>query len=72
MGGEFLRDLQDLIKSGKLKFIGEGTLNRDSGAGLIFRGQGVTLVLKPGGEFWTLLKSGEGMDAEIVITKAAQ
>ncbi|MFJ4968350.1 hypothetical protein [Streptomyces sp. NPDC088755] len=66
-GATFLVDLLEMIRSGKFKYEGIGTLNRDSGPGLIFRGQGLTLVLKAPGEFWTLLKSGTGMDKAIVM-----
>ena len=42
-----------------------GTLNKTAGPGHILRGEGLTLVLKPNGEFWTLLESGEGLDLAI-------
>ncbi|WP_330288905.1 hypothetical protein [Streptomyces sp. NBC_00576] len=56
-----------MIRSGKLAHKGMGTLNKTAGPGLIFRGEGLTLVLKALGEFWTLLKSGAGMDLKIVM-----
>ncbi|MEU3919444.1 hypothetical protein [Streptomyces sp. NPDC029004] len=34
-------------------------------AKLIFRGEGLTMVLKPGGEWQTLLEAGAGMDLRI-------
>lgn len=33
----------------------------------IYRGSGVTIALRPGGEFVTILETGKGMDKAIVI-----
>ncbi|MFJ1704204.1 LamG domain-containing protein [Kitasatospora sp. NPDC088346] len=70
-GAEFLGDLQEMIKSGRFKDEGLGTLNRDSGPGRVFRGEGLTLILTEGGEFWTLLQSGTGRDLAIQMLGAA-
>lgn len=69
-GAEFLADLFELVKSGRFKFKGMGTLPHPDADGtypakLIFRGEGLTMVLKPGGEWQTLLTSGTGMDLRI-------
>ncbi|MGW0364171.1 hypothetical protein [Streptomyces sp. NPDC002990] len=70
-GQEFLDDLTKLVLTDKrLKFEGMGTLPRPDADGaystkLIFRGEGLTVVLKPTGEFQTLLESGLGMDKAI-------
>ncbi|MFB7253820.1 hypothetical protein [Streptomyces nojiriensis] len=70
-GQEFLDDLTQLVlKDQRLKFEGVGTLPRPDADGtysqkLIFRGEGLTVVLKPNGEFQTLLESGMGMDKSI-------
>lgn len=56
-----------MVNSGELVFQGVGTLGKDSGDGLVFRGKGITLVTKMDGQFWTLLQSGQGMDAKIRI-----
>ena len=64
-GPEFLADLTALVDNGTLKHVGLGTLKAGMDAGNIFRGEGLTLVTKVDGEFWTLLKSGEGLDKAI-------
>ncbi len=66
-GDEFLKDLNQLVKDGDLKFVGEGTLNKTDVAGAVYRGRGLTLKLDANGNFQTLLKSGEGMDLKIII-----
>ena len=66
-GAGFTKDLDEMISSGRLKDEGLGTLKKDQEAGRIFRGEGLTLVLKQDGEFWTLLESGTGMDTGIAI-----
>ncbi|HEX8626755.1 MAG TPA: hypothetical protein VF755_01105 [Catenuloplanes sp.] len=68
-GAEFLNDLHEMVKSGKLKYNGLGTLAKDQPAGHVFRGEGVTLVLRTNGEFWTLLTTGAGKDLAIVMVK---
>ncbi|GIH05598.1 hypothetical protein Rhe02_36650 [Rhizocola hellebori] len=64
-GPEFLQDLSDMVNRGDLVFEGYGTLKAGQPAAMIYRGQGLTLVTTRSGEFWTLLKIGEGMDAAI-------
>jgi hypothetical protein len=66
-GPEFLQDLTDLVNDGTLVYLGQGTLVSDQPPGLVFRGEGVTLFTKTNGEFWTLLKSGQGLDLNIRI-----
>ena len=68
-GQEFLNDLQDLIVEGELKYEGLGTIKPGFEAMEIYRGNGITLVIKTNGEFVTLLKSGEGMDKNIQFVK---
>ncbi|MFE6836723.1 hypothetical protein ACFVFI_18070 [Streptomyces sp. NPDC057705] len=70
-GQEFLDDLGKLVQDGTFKYEGTGTLPKPDADGthstkLIFRSQdGLTLVLKPGGEFQTLLETGRGMEKNI-------
>ncbi|WP_276620430.1 Flp family type IVb pilin [Streptomyces gilvus] len=71
-GPQFLRDIEANIKNGTFKLVGEGTLKKGEAAGLIYRGKGVTIVLHENGDFWTALKSGEGLDTSIEITLKAQ
>jgi RHS repeat-associated protein len=64
-GAEFLQDIDKLIADGTLTHVGQGTLKKGQPPMNIFRGQGLTLVTKPGGEFVTLLESGKGLDKGI-------
>ncbi len=64
-GAAFLSDLFELIRSGRLRYEGLGTLKKDQPAGLIFRGEGVTLVLETNGNFWTLLEAGMALDKTV-------
>jgi hypothetical protein len=64
-GATFLSDLFELVRSGRFQYQGLGTLKAGQPAGLIFRGEGLTLVLETNGNFWTLLQSGTGMDTAI-------
>lgn len=66
-GAEFLADLHEMVKSGRLEYEGMGTLGKDQPAGHVFRGEGLTFVSKENGEFWTLLTSGQGKDLGIVM-----
>ncbi|WNI22768.1 polymorphic toxin-type HINT domain-containing protein [Streptomyces sp. ITFR-16] len=68
-GPQFRKDIADAIKDGTFELVGKGTLKKGEPEGLIYRGKGVTIVLKENGDFWTALKTGEGMDTGIVITK---
>ncbi|MFE6978877.1 polymorphic toxin-type HINT domain-containing protein [Streptomyces sp. NPDC057682] len=68
-GPRFRQDIADAIKRGDFQLVGKGTLKKGEPEGLIYRGKGVTVVLKENGDFWTALKSGEGMDTGIQITK---
>jgi RHS repeat-associated protein len=65
-GGEaLLKALGDNIDNGTLKFAGQGTLKKGGELMNIYRGNGLTVVTKPGGEWVTALKSGEGLDLAI-------
>ncbi len=68
-GQEFLNDLQDLINNGMLKYEGLGTIKKGFDPMKIYRGNGLTLIVKTNGEFVTLLKMGEGMDLGIQFLK---
>ncbi|MFI5550670.1 hypothetical protein [Streptomyces sp. NPDC051738] len=68
-GAELLADLFELVTSGKVKYQGLGTFKVGFDAAHIFRGSGLTLIVKTNGEWWTLLKSGEGMDTSIILVK---
>ncbi len=67
---KFLNDIFNVIKDGKVKFVGNGTLNITMTEPCkIFRGSGITIVLKKNNEFVTLLESGVGMDLKIQFIK---
>ncbi|MEU9198413.1 hypothetical protein [Streptomyces hundungensis] len=66
-GMEFLSDLFELVRSGRLKYEGLGTIKVGHDAALIFRGEELTLVLRIDGEFWTLLENGSGMADNIIM-----
>ena len=68
-GEEFLNDLENLLKNGSLTYDGLGTLKKNDPPKAIYRGSGLTLVLKTDNEFVTLLKSGEGLDLGIQMLK---
>jgi hypothetical protein len=68
-GPRFREDIAKAIKDGTFELVGKGTLKKGEPEGLIYRGKGVTVVLRENGDFWTALKSGEGMDTGIEITK---
>lgn len=65
-GGEaLLKALGKGIDNGTFKLAGQGTLKKGGELMNIYRGNGLTVVTKPGGEWVTALKSGEGMDLAI-------
>jgi hypothetical protein len=64
-GAGFLTDLDGLISSGRLPYRGKGTLKINTPVSYIYEGEGLTLVLRQDGSFWTLLESGTGMAATI-------
>ncbi|WP_344274319.1 polymorphic toxin-type HINT domain-containing protein [Streptomyces hebeiensis] len=68
-GPRFREDIANAIKDGTFELVGKGTLKKGEPEGLIYRGKGVTVVLRENGDFWTALKSGEGLDTSIEITK---
>ncbi|MBK3580811.1 hypothetical protein JHN63_44975 [Streptomyces sp. MBT65] len=71
-GPRFVQDIEDNIKNGTFQLVGKGTLKKGEAEGLIYRGRGVTVVLHENGDLWTVLKSGEGLDTSIQITKKAE
>ncbi|MFG1839505.1 DUF6531 domain-containing protein [Micromonospora sp. NPDC049175] len=66
-GKEFLDDLHGMVTSDRLNLEGLGRIPRGAEDAHIFRGEGLTLVTKTDGEFWTLLESGTGMDLGITM-----
>jgi hypothetical protein len=68
-GAEFARDLTSLINGNRLALVGRGTLAKDQPWSWIYRGEGLTLVLRQDGSFWTLLESGKGMDLAIEMVR---
>lgn len=65
-GGEgFLKAISDGITSGDFKYVGQGTLKKGMESMNIYRGQGLTVVMKKSGEWVTLLETGEGLDLAI-------
>jgi hypothetical protein len=65
----FLNDLSGFIASRRLQPIGAGTLARGEPIAYVFRGlvgtAGLTLVMKPNGDWQTVLRSGEGLDLRL-------
>ena len=68
-GPKFLQDIEKIIKDETVALIGQGTLKKGQPLVNVYRGNGLTVITKPNGEFVTLLKSGEGMDLGIEIVK---
>ena len=64
-GEEFRRDLEALVNDGTLKYVGKGTIKVGFEPYLIYKGEGLTLILKTDGEFVTLLETGKGMELNI-------
>ena len=64
-GPIFLQDIADLINNGTVTFIGQGTLKKGQPPVNIYRGNGLTVITKPNGEWVTLLETGKGMDLGI-------
>lgn len=65
-GGEaLLSELEKGIQNGTFEFAGKGTLKKGDTPMNIYRGNGLTVVVKESGEWVTALKSGEGMDLAI-------
>ncbi|MDB4872812.1 MAG: Sugar-binding protein [Gemmatimonadales bacterium] len=56
-----------MVANGDLRFEGVGTLKVGEPSALIYRGNGLTLVNTMDNQFWTLLKSGEGLDKAITM-----
>ncbi|XVU26649.1 LamG domain-containing protein [Actinoplanes sp. CA-054009] len=65
-GQSFLDDIHEVIKSGRVKYIGPHQLNSTSDVGHLYRGEGITIAIHQDGTFWTLLKSGVGMDNHVI------
>ncbi|MCY7556880.1 hypothetical protein GNQ08_05425 [Paenibacillus macerans] len=58
-GTEFLEDIKKIIDDGSVKYEGLGTLNKTmTDPSHIYRGNGMTVVIKQNGEFHTLFESG--------------
>ncbi|MDQ1008625.1 tetratricopeptide (TPR) repeat protein [Streptomyces sp. V4I23] len=68
-GPRFREDIANAIKDGTFELVGKGTLKKGEPEALIYRGKGVTIVLRENGDFWTALTTGEGLDTGIQITK---
>ncbi|WP_433943149.1 hypothetical protein [Paenibacillus sp. SN-8-1] len=66
-GPRFLEDIGKMIDDGTVSFVDQGTINKDSGLMNIYRGNGLTVVTKPNGEWVTYLETGKGMDLNIVF-----
>ena len=66
-GQEFLNDLGKIIDDGTVKYVGKGTLKKGQPVANIYRGNGITVVIKENGEFVTILESGSGLDLGIEI-----
>lgn len=64
---EFLEDISNLIEINEVEFVGTGTLKKGMDSMNIYRGKGITIVLKMNNEFVTILRSGEGLDLGIML-----
>ena len=64
-GPIFLQDIANLINNGTVTFVGQGTLKKGQPPVNIYRGNGLTVITKPNGEWVTLLETGKGMDLGI-------
>ncbi|WP_300665655.1 DUF4157 domain-containing protein [Fluviicola sp.] len=62
---EFLKDISRLINEDIFTFVGDATLKLGQPIVKIYKGKGFTLVMKPDGEWVTLLEQGKGMDLAI-------
>ena len=63
----FLEDIAKITDDKTVEFIGLGTYKKGVPPANIYRGNGLTVIVKPSGEWVTLLKSGEGMDTAIKL-----
>ena len=68
-GQEFLDDIGKVISDGTVKYEGMGTIKKGFAPDKIYRGNGVTIILKENNEFRTIIKSGEGMDLAIQMVE---
>ena len=68
-GSRFLEDIGKIIDDGTVEFVGQGTLKKGTDICNIYRGNGMTVVTKPNGEFVTILEQGKGMDLGIQFVK---
>jgi RHS repeat-associated protein len=68
-GSRFLEDVGKIIDDGTVQFVGQGTLKKGTDICNIYRGNGMTVVTKPNGEFVTILEQGKGMDLGIQLVK---
>ncbi|GKU75957.1 polymorphic toxin-type HINT domain-containing protein [Paenibacillus sp. L3-i20] len=63
----FLSDLGSMIDDGKVKFVGNATLQKGGEVYKVYRGNGLTMTTKQNGEWHTLLESGKGMDLKFLF-----
>lgn len=67
----FLADMSALIANRQMTLVGIGKLKIDTELVYVFRGRvgsaGLTIVMKPDGNWLTLLRSGEGLDNNIIF-----
>jgi len=68
-GVQFIQDIQKIIRDRTVEFVGKGTLEKGGEVYNIFRGNGLTVILKASGEWVTLLQSGTGMDLKILFVQ---
>jgi hypothetical protein len=62
---DFLNDIQNLIHSGGVQLVGFSTIKKGQPLVAVFRGQGVTVVTHPNGEWVTIWRTGEGSDLNL-------
>jgi hypothetical protein len=65
----FLAELRSRVVARNLQLVGAGTLAKDQPIVYVFRGMvgkaRLTLVMKPNGDFQTVIRAGEGLDARM-------
>ncbi|MFG2619389.1 hypothetical protein ACGFXC_17440 [Streptomyces sp. NPDC048507] len=71
-GAELLDDMLGRITGGHWKFKGIATIKVNEPAGYVFQGDGLTLILRLDGSFYTLLEDGSGMITGLQWVSRAQ
>ncbi len=68
-GPRFLEDIGKIIDDKTVEYVGKGTLKKGEAVCDIYRGKGITVVIKSNGEWSTILETGSGLDKAIEFVK---